>query len=723
MCCIAYNVDTKQPSLSMQPSKSLCLYYVPTVSKKTQQCFDAAMMEGEVSLRNGSALLLGVGGSGKTHVLAAFLKEDPPSVRESTPCAKKPVRAVAHCKAGVSDDHFVRITDDHYSDMLVTTAEKLPQSTNSVAVAKPSTKPEVKDDLNSLASSSSSSQKETTRQSSAVKEDASQREETWSVRRAMKLQYLSRMQAGAKKSDLNDKDLLDVEDTGGQPMFHEVLPVFIQNTMFGMLTVKLNEPLDSFPLVEYYGRGERIGEPFNSPFTHLDTLRHCMRVIRSTCDCNTCPKIAFVGTHKDLEHECPQESREMKEKKLRSIIPQEMEVNIVQGDSLLLAVNAKKPGREDQKVISVLRKKVMEELHKVKPVKIPLRYIPLEMAFQRMAKEQRKSVMSKEECFEVAATYNFTQESFEAALKYLHGLKLIFYYEEVLPNVVFIDAQAILDKITELVVHSLSFQAKSTSGLLGALKKFVKCGIVTAEILEQFSSHYIPKLFMKEQLILLFQHLRIMAEVGKGEYLMPCLLKKQGIPHLMADGSSLVIPALLFYFGRDGPKLGVYCFLLASLITEAKWELLEEDGYPVQVSRNSAQFTVPGKNPGCITITDSFSSYFHVSIDFPTSVSQERAQEICEDVCPTIREAVLTGIRKASQKLNYNNSVPSVAFPCSGHQDTLLHPATTSDNGKLLTCTTHPATVCSEVTDQHRLWLGIPTGSQSPRSAGKYSLL
>ena len=82
-------------------------YSVPAVSEKTQQCFDAAMMEGEASLRNGSALLLGVGGSGKTHVLAAFLKEDPPSIRESTPCAKKPVRAVAHCKAGVSDDHFV----------------------------------------------------------------------------------------------------------------------------------------------------------------------------------------------------------------------------------------------------------------------------------------------------------------------------------------------------------------------------------------------------------------------------------------------------------------------------------------------------------------------------------------------------------------------------------------------------------------------------------------
>ena len=669
-----------------------------------------------MSLRNGSLLLMGVGGSGKTHILAVFLEEKPPSVRESTPLAKKPVRALAHCKAGVNDGHFVRITDDHYSDMVVATAER---STKSVAFAEPSTTPEAKDDLNSLASPSSFSRKETTTQSSAVKAKASQREKSWCVRRAMKRQYLGRMQAGVKKTtDLNDEDLLDVDDTGGQPMFHEVLPAFIENTLVGVLTVKLNESLDSYPLVEYYTNGERIGEPFNSPFTHLDTLRHCMRVIRSTCDRDTCPKIAFVGTHKDLEHECPQENREMKEKKLRQLIPKEMEDNvIVDGESLLLAVNVKTPGKEDEDKISILREKALRELRKLKPKRVPLRYIPLEMAFRRIAKEQRKSVLSKEECFEVAATYNFTRESFEAALKYLHGLKLIFHYDQVLPDIVFINAQAILDKITELVVHSLSFPPTSTP--IGALKKFVKCGIVTEEILEQFKSHYVPKLFTKEHLIDLFDHLRIMAKIREGEYLMPCLLRKQDIPRLLTSTSSLVIPALLFYFGKDGPKLGVYCFLLASLITEAKWELLEEDSYPVQVSRNSAQFALPGDNPGFVTITDSFSSYLHVSIRFPASVSQERAQEICEKVCPSIRQTVLTGIRKASQTLNYTYLIPTVAFPCAGHQDpTPLHPAVVSETGKLLTCTTHRGSVCSDVTDQHRLWLGGTAASPNVTNTG-----
>ena len=667
------------------------------------------MMEGEVWIRNGSALLLGTGGSGKTHILAAFLEEDLPSARESTPCAKKPVRAVAHHKVGVTDDRFVRITDDQYSDMLVATAEILPQPTKMVAITDAIDKAILND-------SSQSNWKEMTRQSLVFSFDTSQSEETWCVRRAMKRQFLGRMQAGSKKSDLNGKDLLDISDTGGQPMFHEILPVFIHNTMFGILTVKLNESLDSYPLVEYYANGKRIGEPFNSPFTHMETLHHCMRVIQSTCELHTCPKITFVGTHKDLEHKCTQENRETKEIKLRSIIPEEIEDNIVQGESLLFAINAKAPSKEDKQILSTLRERVMAELRKVKPVKVPLQYIPLEMCFQRMAKEQRKSVLSKEECFKVASTYNFTRESFEAALKYLHRLKLIFYYEDVLPNAVFIDAQALLDKITELVVHSLSLQSKPKCQLLGGQKKFVKCGIVTAEIFEQFESHYVPNVFMKEHLISLLKHLRIMAEVGEGEYLVPCLLKKEDIPRTFPDTDFQTVSPLLFYFHEGGPKLGVYCFLIASLITEFRWKLLSENRCPVQISRNRVKFELPGGNPGCITISDSFSTFFYVTIEPPEGANYDKVRQICEEICPNVRETILTGIRKASQKLNYKNSIPEVAFPCSQHDN--LHPATISSTG-LLTCT-NDRRFCSEISEQHHLWFSlkdiiIAKGSLVPR--------
>lgn len=671
-------------------------------------------MDGEIWMRNGSALFLGPGGSGKSHTIALFLKEDPPSIRESTPCMEKPIRAVAHCKVGVSNDCFVRITDNQYSDMLVVSAKNAQyqnQSSHATYVSKPLTVQKKKAgivDLPSDKDSKKHSKSDLTTFKVERGYSTIQEVDTRSSQGILRREFCTRMQAGSKISDLNNKDMLDISDTGGQPMFHEILPVFIRNTMFGIMVVKLNESLESCPLVEYYIKGKLIGAPFESPFTHLETLRHCMKVIRSTCERGTSPKIAFVGTHKDLEHKCRCERRKVKNQKLRNIIPPEMMDNImVIEESLLLAINAKTPGKDDQKLMSILREWMLKELRKLKPIKIPLRYSALEMAFRRLAKYKKKSILSKEECFQEAVTYNFTQESFEAALKYLHDLKLIFYYEDVLPNVVFIDAQVLLDKITELVVCSLSKSPMHHILSFGVLEKFRKCGIVTLEILSQFKSHYVTNLFEEKELILLFMYLKIIAKIGKGKYFMPCLLKKKlDIYHTMWITPLPAVPPLLFYFGQNGPKLGVFCFLLATLITEAKWKLLEEDGCPVQVSRNSVQFVLPGDSPGCVMISDSFSTFFHVAIEPPEGISTDRAHQIYEEQCPMIRETILSGIRKASQKLNFHtaDSIPEVAFPCIKHDNTALHPAIISSTG-LLTCITHPR-ICSEMNKHHQIWLG-----------------
>ena len=683
------------------------------MSERTKLNFEAAMKDGAIWIRNGSTFFLGPGGSGKTHTLCALLEEDPPVIRESTACAKKPIRAVAQFKVGVRGTaHFIRITDNHYQEMLANSAkdfstvpsiaptEAFQRHGTKIPITVPSCSSlEVPESLLYCNSSEKGAKETSVSNQLPVAKFGLKRE----------LQCL--MQAKSKTSEqLHDKDLMDVKDSGGQPMFHEVLPAFVTNTMFGILTVKLNEPLDSHPLVEYYINGSRIGGPFKSPFTHLQTFRHCLRVLQSTCKPDTCPKIVFIGTHKDLEHECQYEDRKEKNRKLQSIIPPEMKDNIIyNGESLLFPMNAKTPGDADRKMMGNLRQLMIKELQKLPKVQIPLRYFSLENAFQRLAKYQRKAVLSIDECLKEASAYHFTRESLDGVLQYLHSLKFIMYYKDILPDVVFIDAQVLLDKITELVEYSIELRAKpnhqAVVSLAGSLEKFKTCGIVTSEILSRFSSGYVPGLFEEKHLILLFKKLLIVAEIGKGKFLMPSLLEEEKVK-IFSD-LELDIPALLFYFGDNGLKLGVYCFLLASLITDANWKLLTEDGNPVQLSRNRVRFTVPGNNPGCITITDSFSTYLHVSIDFPEEISSVRALEICEDVCPTIRQTILSGIRKASHQLNYNNSIPEAAFLCSKHGTTTVpHPATISHSTQLLTCTTHPRSVFSELTDKHRLWIG-----------------
>ena len=673
------------------------------MSEGTRLNFEAAMKDGMLLIRNGSTFFLGPGGSGKTHTLLAFLEEDPPVIRESTTCAKKPIRAVAQFKVGVSDTtHFIRITDDQYSEMLANSA-KYSEMANSAEYS--SVVPVTKLAANVQAHKSHSLE-ETKPVVKSI--DVKSHQPVTKLRKEL----LGRMQANSKASNqLHDKDLLDVKDSGGQPMFHEVLPAFVTNTMFGILTVKLNESLDSQPLVEYYISGNRIGEPFKSPFTHLQTFHHCLRVLQSTCDQSACPKIVFIGTHKDLEHECKHENRKEKEEKLRRIVPPEMKDNIIyNGESLLFAINAKTPGSEDHRVISNLRDLMIKELQKLPKVQIPLRYFSLENAFQRLAKYQRRAILSVDECLKEATAYHFTRESLNDVLQYLHSLKLIMYYKDILPDVVFIDAQVLLDKITELVEYSIELRAKPSKQIVaaGSLEKFKTCGIVDVEILSQFSSGYVPGLFEEKELILLFKKLLIVAEIGKGKYLMPSLLEEEKVQIQSCLNS--VVPPLLFYFGENGPKLGIYCFLLASLITDAKWKLLTEDGTPVQLSRNRVRFAVPGNNPGCITITDSFSTFLHTDLEFPDEVTSEQALEICADICPMIREIILTSVRKASCKLNYSDSLPETAFLCLKHNSTAApHPATISHSTGVLTCTTHRRSIFSELTDKHKLWLGNST--------------
>ena len=696
-----------------------------TVSERTRLNFEAAMKDGAIWIRNGSTFFLGPGGSGKTHTLCALLEENPPVIRESTACAKKPIRSVAQFKVGVSGTaHFIRITDNHYSEMLANSAEYFSTVPMSIAPTEAFQPHGTKIPI-TLPSTSSLEVPESPLHSSSSEKEAKETsvsDQLLVAKFGLKRELQCLMQAKSKTSEqLDDKDLMDVKDSGGQPMFHEVLPAFVTNTMFGILTVKLNEPLDSRPLVEYYINGSRIGEPFKSPFTHLQTFRHCLRVLQSTCKPDTCPKIIFVGTHKDLEHECKHEDRKEKNRKLQSIIPPEMKDSIIyNGESLLFPINAKAPGNDDRKMMDDLRQLMIKELQKLPKVQIPLRYFSLENAFRRLAKYQQKAILNIDECLKEATTYHFTRESLDDVLQYLHNLKLIMYYKDILPDVVFINAQVLLDKITELVEYSIELRAKpnhqAVTALAGSLEKFKTCGIVTTEILSKFNSGYVPGLFEEKDLILLFKKLLIVAEIGKGKYLMPSLLEEEKVIIDLDSG----VPAFLFYFGRNGPKLGVYCFLLASLITDAKWELLMEDNSPVQLSRNRVRFAVPGNNPGCITITDSFSTFFHVSIEFPDKVTVAKAWEICEKVCPIIRETILTHIRRASHRLNYNNSIPVASFLCSQHDEsTSPHPATISDTG-LLTCTTHPRSIFSELTDNHRLWLGEATHSSHSPSDKTY---
>ena len=182
---------------------------------------------------------------------------------------------------------------------------------------------------------------------------------------------------------------------------------------------------------------------------------------------------------------------------------------------------------------------------------------------------------------------------------------------------------------------------------------------------------------------------------------MPCLLRVTQEPTPLAPSS---VPSLLFYFPHS-PLLGVFCALVAYLLSQAKWKLLFDASSlsPIKVSRNTVQFEVPGDLPGEITLRDSFSTYFQVSLQLP----EKAPRALCSTVCPQIRETILAGLRKASSALHYNNSVPKYAFLCCEHgtsNTATPHTSVVDGTRTLMTCTLNPAKFCSTLTEEYLVW-------------------
>ena len=78
------------------------------------------------------------------------------------------------------------------------------------------------------------------------------------------------------------RDRISLIDTGGQPQFHEVLPIFMRGTSATMFAIRLDTSLGDHPLIEYFDdNGQRVGIPYLSAYTNEQILKYCMRVILS----------------------------------------------------------------------------------------------------------------------------------------------------------------------------------------------------------------------------------------------------------------------------------------------------------------------------------------------------------------------------------------------------------------------------------------------------------
>ena len=450
-------------------------------------------------------------------------------------------------------------------------------------------------------------------------------------------------------------------------------------------------------------------------FQHLLRTVHSHRSSKDE-DQDKTFRILLFGTHRDQEEKCKKEPLTEKNRKLSKILFPEFKEYVqyynVGTRELIFPMNAKSPGEEEKAITETVRSIVTNEC-RPDPKDLPLQWLGLEILLEEITRVLDRELLSKSECLEIAKKLHFDESTLEAALVYLDELSLIFYFPEILPELVFTNPQVLLDKVTELVKEHFDLmlgRGPHRSCTVGDMwQEFIEYALVSINFLSQkpFEKHYVPGLFEPEHLVVLFRKLLIFATYADQKNFVPCLLRMLDDSEVSKHRETFQSAAapLALKFPHGGPRQGLFCSLMSFLtspeLKPSPWELKRESDFitPTCLKRNCIQFTIT-QTSCTVMLIDAF-THFEVHVLATLNV--------CCDECPNILRAILTGCQKAALNLDYTDSKPVPAFlcPCGNGE---AHIANSIDHNWI--CSLNNG-VGGEITDSQRIWF------EDDSSAGK----
>ena len=562
-------------------------------------------------------------------------------------------------------------------------------------------------------------------------------------------------------------------DCGGQPQYHELLPLFVRRISSALCVTRLTDKLDEIQMAEYYEEGKPIGPAQQCQLSAKDTIQCLVNTVQSYSSQEQPPSIIMVGTHLDqLEEKTKQlslaeavpesssgaaaqpraqsldsggiETLEEKNKQLLEMLEPEFSSQLIpycnDKKSLLFPVNSLNPGEEEKAIAHSIR--CAMEQSGSREEKIPIWWSVLEILLQQLAKELERSVLSRSECLEMARLLNIREESFDAALVYFDELNVIKYNPAVLPHVIFVESQIPLDKVSELVYHSYLLRQPSSEAsvselsssilrTLRSLKYFTEYGVVSEECLDQFPRHYVPGIFTKDDLIEYLKHLLVFAEIpppvgctklNQKYYVMPALTVTLSEAELEKYRvSSSVAAALLVRFPGGSRRAGVYCCFIVHLIRYYSWKLLLDSKEPLY--RNCATLQLLTSPPSTVTLIDS-NTYIEVHVDITAAASDDEVRS----TLGVVKGATLNGINAACVALKYRDTTPELTFFCphplpptsSTDRSQKKHTASLTGDRKYWRCDLTPR-LSGSLNEQQSIW--FPGSFMTPSSIVLLSLI
>ena len=402
-----------------------------------------------------------------------------------------------------------------------------------------------------------------------------------------------------------------------------------------------------------------------------------------------------IATHRDCVKGKLTEALAAVNKELKSIFLPAMEDELIvyrSYNEIIFPVNLLEPDDNDKIVLEQIRQKI-SDAHIVEKAEIPL--IPfsffmfeqnaIKYAKQKKAQDRQVMVLSFDECVQIGTELKMSHEVIQAALIYFHCHNIFLYFQDVLPNLVFLSPQVPLDFVNAIVAFSYKVKSGAFPALKAKYVRFCNEGIITEEMLRDhkcLSSCFVPGIYESQHAVALFRHIYTIAELTNKEplatsqqpftcssrrgqkssilrnreYLMMSLLadKKDIVDYLPSP--SKVAP-LVIHFSCGCVPNGCFGNVISCLISKNNWKVCQtEEGKPACLAHNIVTLRDP-MLPVTITIVNHIQ---HLEIH----VNMANIEGHFSEICSSIRTKTFSALKNVFRVMRFEDIQVEPAFLC-----------------------------------------------------------